>query len=789
MRSSLPRYRLLLALLLGAGVSAPSCSNTPPGPLDPLGRESPLISGAIPPPEPASLHALLINGGGFTEINFRSHRQHLVRLLELLAAGGVSREHIHVFASDGADPAPDLAILDVEEEPDAWLLPRSGITENLRPQLEYVNTELDGVKLRTASRAELEKWFDEDGKKLAPGDTLLLYVTDHGDRNPADLTDNTISLWGGEQLGVRQFQAYLDRLDPGVRVVLLMSQCFGGSFANSIYSPSQPGRLRGNVCGFFATTAERPAYGCYPQTMGREGVGHSDEIFDAWSDVGELLRAHRRSLIADRTPDVPNTSRDFNFARLMQSEAERAGVPTDEFIDRWLRQAWKDRAAWEPEIRLLDHIAHSFGLFSPRSLAEFNSQASSLPQLSEQLDTYADRWEEALEAARRETLARLTTERPEWEQRLGIEKVRALDGPGRDALRAELQAELLRFVSADRELDARLRALRQKAEDARSAHYRTEVRIGATLRIRTVLTSVAGRTFLQREGGEGQRSSDERLARCETFTLLEPPARVAAFEAPEALPKLADDRKLIESVMPSWMGIRYQPVRTRKGVDSKLPRGAVQVATVYPDSPAAAAGIRVADVVVGTRGHPFEEMHAIREWTMQSELGRPTTLELRRNGQPLEVTLTPGAFPLELPALPGPPKVGEAAPTLELESYRGPALVDARPRLLFFWATWCGPCKQSVPELLAYAEQNDVQVLAITDEDPEQLDAFFGDLSTPFPATVASDPLRLAFQAYGVSGTPTFVLIDAGGVVRQYQNGYSSAEGLGFEGWTYGRAE
>src|SRR5262249_51532723 len=124
-------------------------------------------------------------------------------------------------------------------------------------------------------------------------------------------------------------------------------------------------------------------------------------------------------------------------------------------------------------------------------------------------------------------------------------------------------------------------------------------------------------------------------------------------------------------------------------------------------------------------------------------------------------------------------------PPLDLELHRGTRVAGAHPRLLFFWATWCGPCKQSLPELLAFGEQQGVEIVAITDEDPEQIDRFLHDFKAPFPQNVASDPLRSAFQEYGVSATPTFVLVDAQDVVRLYQRGYSAETGLQVDGWKF----
>src|SRR5439155_1365215 len=169
---------------------------------------------------------------------------------------------------------------------------------------------------------------------------------------------------------------------------------------------------------------------------------------------------------------------------------------------------------------------------------------------------------------------------------------------------------------------------------------------------------------------------------------------------------------------------------------------------------------------------------------------RPAPLLVQRGDRQVRVTLVPKPYPVRLPELPGPPKVGSAAPPLKVAAYRGTLperLGGEKGRLLFFWATWCAPCKASLPELLAFEQERGVQVIAITDEPAEQLGPFFEKFTSPFPATVAVDELRRAFQAYGVSGTPTFVLVDEDGKVASASTGYTPEKGLGIEGWSWSK--
>lgn len=736
----------------------------------------------------------MINGGGTPPQNYRSHLVHVEQLLDLVRQAGVPDARITILSADGEAPAADLAVRATAPDDEAWLLRGTFLERPLRPPITYENSDVPGVTLVAATKANLGTWFEEAGTRLRAGDTLLVYVTDHGTKNDADLTDNKITLWGDESLSVSDLRQALGRLDPGVRVATVMSQCFSGAFAHLAVPPAgAPAAKAGRVCGYFASTQDRPAYGCYPENRGRENVGHGFHFLKALATTPRLPAAHAETLVEDATPDVPITTSDVYLDSLLRRAATERGQEPSALVDELLREAWKDKAAWEPDIRLLDRIGRAFGLWSPRSLAELAEQTRRLPEASETLKAYAGAWKGAFADVTGANLERFIAANPPWAPRLDEPALAALTPATTSDLRHDLLGALEPFTRRAGGSADRLEVLRERSDVSAGATYRMEVRLAVVLRMRTLLTTVAGRHYVATRGTAEERATVERLRGCEDVTLAAGPLAVdtAAHPAdPEPFPAYDDDLRVAAEVLPAWMGIRFKAPNVLQQSNLGLPPGAAVVVTIYPDSPAKAAGLEVGDIVLGPPGQPFIERNQIREWTMLSPIGRPAPLEVLRGSERRRVTLVPGEFPLKWPELPGPPRVGSAAPPLALAAYRGDVPRELRggtKHLLFFWATWCLPCKAALPELLAYEAASATPVIAITDEPRELLDTFFQSFDGAFPKAVATDELRRSFLAYGVSGTPTFVLVDGAGAVQSYATGYTPARGLPIEGWTWAK--
>ena len=737
--------------------------------------------------------ALLINGGERPTINFLSHLHHLQDMMAALEQRHIPAQRITVFSSDGQNAQADMVQASAGKAlPGYWLLQSTRVARLFNPTREIVNTVWEDVKLRPAKFINLRSWFLKEGKKLKAGDTLLIYATDHGSANNGNPDNGYLELWH-EQLSVMELEALLAYLPDGVRTAMVMSQCHSGTFAHTMFDIGEA-HPSGDVCGFFATTKERLAYGCYPRGRGADEVGHGFHFIDAFVDSPSFEDAHLRVVVDDDAPDVPVRTTDLYLERLIEREAGHRGVELDAVVDELLAEAWKDRGRWERQIRLLDRIGNAYGTFSPRSLAEIKAQAGDVPALASQVKTYSDRWRETYDDLKRDNLRKFLAAHPKWQTKLETKATKGMEPAAAEKLVRGLAPKLLRFTRKRKDVWKRLQQLRRNVSEASDAWQSIERRVAINLRLRTQLVRTAGLVLVDKTGFEDARKAFDALADCEAMVpgTFDPPELVEIKAQPEPLVDFEDQVSQIKLLLPSWLGIQFRPAK--KGVRDKrgLATGAVIVQTVFPDSPAAKAGLQPGDIVLGPEGAHFQEPRQIREWTMTSPQDTPLPIQIIRDDEPMEISLSLGPYPLEWPKIPAPPKVGDAAPKLaRLESLRGHTPrgevleLDATPHMLFFWATWCGPCKAAVPELMAWAEQSGVSVIAVTDEDAATVDTFLAGWTQPFIDDIASDELRQSFVAHGVSGTPTFVHVDASGTVKFRQVGYSLRRGLPIDQWQW----
>ena len=109
-----------------------------------------------------------------------------------------------------------------------------------------------------------------------------------------------------------------------------------------------------------------------------------------------------------------------------------------------------------------------------------------------------------------------------------------------------------------------------------------------------------------------------------------------------------------------------------------------------------------------------------------------------------------------------------ALPDNVLAAHKGKAIyVD-------FWASWCGPCKQSFPWMNAMQDKygaKGLQVIAVN-VDAKRADADRFLLKTPATFQIVYDPKGDSARSYGVKAMPTSLLIDRNGRVSYVHAGF-----------------
>jgi peroxiredoxin len=130
---------------------------------------------------------------------------------------------------------------------------------------------------------------------------------------------------------------------------------------------------------------------------------------------------------------------------------------------------------------------------------------------------------------------------------------------------------------------------------------------------------------------------------------------------------------------------------------------------------------------------------------------------------------------------------GQIAPNFEITDTTGQRFrladnIGKKIVVLNFFATWCEPCKQEMPELNRYFDQHngpDFILLGLDiDEKSELVNSFLQELNITFPVGIDQGTIQ---KQYGVISFPTTILIGVDGRVSFYQAGAIANADIAFD--------
>lgn len=126
--------------------------------------------------------------------------------------------------------------------------------------------------------------------------------------------------------------------------------------------------------------------------------------------------------------------------------------------------------------------------------------------------------------------------------------------------------------------------------------------------------------------------------------------------------------------------------------------------------------------------------------------------------------------------------VGHPAPPIEAKLADGSSFTLAskagKTVVISFWASWCGPCRNELPALSAFAKEHpQFQYVALNvDRDRAAAEKFLTSVKVELP--IAYDPEAISMGAYGVMSMPTMFVVDDKGMLAWQKIGFNQERGL-----------
>jgi len=235
----------------------------------------------------------------------------------------------------------------------------------------------------------------------------------------------------------------------------------------------------------------------------------------------------------------------------------------------------------------------------------------------------------------------------------------------------------------------------------------------------------------------------------------------------------------------AWLGISFAdaPLASIPPVYAHpASEGAVRIQQVFKGTSADQAALKEGDYILSINRVPLAGRKTLLDTIHSKGVGDIVELRIGRDGKAFTQKMALSPKPEDMRSI---TQMLVGSPALELDGkyYAGDVGPLAKNLgkvvVLDFWATWCGPCRSTIPGLDALHKKyhdKGVEIIGVSSENLEDLKAF--QVAGHQGYSLFNDISQITTRKYQAYAFPTLVLIDKKGIIQRIEVGAHAPEDM-----------